>query len=134
MNCVLYYNRNKLKAVEVISLKDDEIREYAKTIGIEAIGFCDLCFSQKFVERLEERKSMGCLSGFEEQDENIRIQPDRLLKNASTIISIALPYRTSEPDRTIPYMSKAAMGIDYHKVMKDKLNLLAAFIKSRYGV
>jgi epoxyqueuosine reductase len=117
----------------VIYLKQIEIKEYAESIGIEEIGFCDVSFSEAFIERLRERKRYGCLSGFEEQDEEIRIQVNKLLENASTIISIALPYRTTEPDRTIPYLSRSATGKDYHGVMKEKLNLLAEFIRLKYG-
>lgn len=122
-----------LDAGGVIYMKQEEIREYAKTIGIEEIGFCDTSFSDAFLERLKERREKGCLSGFEEQDEKIRIRVDHLLENASTIISIALPYRTSEPDRTRPYISKSGVGNDYHKVVKEKLNLIAEFISLKYG-
>lgn len=117
----------------MIYLKQVEIKEYARTIGIEEIGFCDTGFSEAFLERLKERRERGCLSGFEEQDENVRIQVDYILENASTIISIALPYRSSEPDSTRPYISKSGMGNDYHRVMKEKLNLLEEFIRQRYG-
>ncbi len=116
-----------------ICLKQIEIQRYAKSIGIEAIGFCDADFSQTFIERLKERKRLNCLSGFEEQDENVRVNVGSLLENASTIISIALPYKTSEPNKAYPYMSKSSMGIDYHKVIKEKLNLLADFISKKYG-
>lgn len=114
-------------------MKQNEIREYAKSIGVEEIGFCDISFSEDFLERLKERRRNGCLSGFEEQDEEIRINVNQLMENACTIISIALPYKTSEPDMTLPYISKSAMGNDYHRVMKEKLNLLAGFIELKYG-
>lgn len=117
----------------MICLKHVEIMEYAKTIGIEEIGFCDINFSEEFLERLKERREQGCLSGFEEQDEKARIRVDRLLENARTIISIALPYRTTEPDRTQPYISKSGVGNDYHRIMKEKLNILAEFIRGKYG-
>lgn len=121
-----------LIAAGVICLKYLEVKEYAKNIGIEEIGFCDIKFSEEFLQRLKERREQGYLSGFEEQDEKVRIRVDSLLENAKTIISIALPYRTSEPDRTRPYISKSGIGNDYHRVMKEKLNLLAEFIRLKY--
>lgn len=111
----------------------NEIIEYAKSIGIECIGFSDINFSSIFKERLIERKAAGHLSGFEESDENKRSNIQQLFENAKTIISVALPYRTCNVNMKKPYLSKSSLGIDYHRIVCDKLNKIALFLNEKYN-
>lgn len=110
-----------------------QIIEYAKSISIDIIGFSDIDFSSQFYKALIERKKNGHLSGFEENDENKRCDVSALLNNARTLISIALPYRTCDADKTRPYFSKSTFGMDYHIVMKEKLKNLSDFITLKYN-
>lgn len=109
-----------------------EIIKFANSIGIEYIGFCDINFDEDFVLKLKERKENGHLSGFEEEDELKRIDLKALLYNVKTVISIAIPYRIIEPRKDIPYFSKSTLGIDYHKIVKEKLELIAHFLFNNY--
>ena len=110
-----------------------QIVEYAKSIDIDTIGFSDINFSSEFYKALIERKNNGHLSGFEECDENKRCDVFALLDNASTLISIALPYRTCDADKTKPYFSKSTFGTDYHIIMKKKLKEVSDFIALKYN-
>jgi epoxyqueuosine reductase len=110
-----------------------EIIKFANSIEIEYIGFGSIQFNTEFISRLRERRENGHLSGFEEDDELKRIDLNSLLNNVKTIISIALPYKTSEPDYNKPYFSKSSLGLDYHKVFKIKLELLEDFLHNKYG-
>lgn len=111
----------------------DRIREYAAGLGVEMIGFCDVEFSGELPEILKSRREKDMLSGFEEQDENVRIDVKALMPEAKTIIAIALPYKTIEPYKKKPYFSRASIGLDYHRVMRHKLELIGEFISSNYG-
>lgn len=110
-----------------------EIIEFAKSIDIEYIGFGDIIFDEIFVKSLKERRESGHLSGFEEENENVRIDLNTLLPNVKTLIAIALPYKTIEMNKNKPYLSKSSFGIDYHYVLKKKLELLSQFIYNRFG-
>jgi epoxyqueuosine reductase len=109
-----------------------EIIKFANSIEIEYIGFGDIQFNDEFILRLRERRENRHLSGFEEEDELKRIDLNSLLNNVKTIISVALPYKTLEPDCNKPYFSKSSLGIDYHKVFKKKLELLKDFLHNEY--
>jgi epoxyqueuosine reductase len=110
-----------------------EIIKFANSIEIENIGFSNTQFNTEFILRLQERRENGHLSGFEEADELKRMDLNSLLNNVKTIISVALPYRTWEPDCGKPYFSKSSLGSDYHKVLKKKLELLKDFLHNKYG-
>lgn len=111
----------------------EKIIKFANSIGIDCIGFTDIYFSEAFIERLKERKTSGHLSGFENSDENVRTDVNRLLEGAKTIISIAVPYKTVEIDKTKPYISKSSLGIDYHKVMNCKLKSISEYITNEFN-
>lgn len=110
-----------------------QIIEYVKSVNIDIIGFSDINFSSEFIKALAERKNNGHLSGFEECDENKRCDVFALLNNAKTLISIALPYRTCDADKTKPYFSKSTFGLDYHLIMKEKLKNISDFITLKYN-
>lgn len=110
----------------------NEIIEFAKSIGIKYIGFSDIGFEEDFVQRLKQKREKGYLSGFEEEDENKRTDLNAILNEVKTVISIALPYRTIETKKTKPYLSKSSLGMDYHKVLKTKLEQLSGFIEENY--
>ena len=61
-----------------------------------------------------------------------RVDPRLLVDNARSVVSVLLNYFPSEKqtDPEAPVLSKYAYGIDYHFVMKDKLNELMKFIHS----
>lgn len=64
-----------------------------------------------------------------------RLDPRLLYENAKTIIVVLQNYFPTEiqTDYTAPVLSKYAYGIDYHFVLKEKLNKLLAFIKNEVG-
>jgi epoxyqueuosine reductase len=114
-------------------MEKKEIIEFAKSIDIECIGFCDINFEKSFIEILQKKRENHQLSGFEEENEIVRTDVKALMENAKTIISIALPYKTKEIDEEKPYLSKSSLGTDYHRVMKNKLEILCNFIYNSYG-
>lgn len=118
----------------------DTIRKFALSHGMPCIGFSGVEFNHSFVDLLESRRKSGMLSGFEEPDEKVRTDVSAIMKQAKTIISIALPYVTKEAEdsmcllpQTAPRLSKSSLGNDYHIVMKNKLDILAKFLYNEYG-
>lgn len=120
--------------VETADLKQSII-QYSKQIGIDMIGFTT---ADPFVElkaRLYQQQMLRYHSGFEEKDIEKRTEPTLIMDNASTIISIALAYPAKMTER--PEYGKgerrgtfcrASWGLDYHTIIKEKLDKLSRFI------
>jgi len=72
---------------------------------------------------------------------SLRVCPDTLLPGVRTVISVTLDYRpeTLDASRAVlaspecAYISRYALGRDYHKVMRQRLNRLAARMTAEFG-
>lgn len=124
--------------MNLAKLKQDIIN-YSKEIGIDKIGFASADVFTELKERLKQQQELGYQSGFEKGTIEERTEPERLLPKAKSIISIALAYpsrimnppqNTKENRRGI--FCRASWGIDYHHVLRDRLEKLDVFIKSKY--
>ena len=114
-----------------MSLKQ-EIINFAKTIGLDKVGFTTAEPFLKEKEILLEKKANNLISPFEEQDIDLRCNPERLLPGVKTIICFAIsyliyPYCPSETDpgqddgRPRGKISRYAYVNDYHFVLSEKL-------------
>jgi iron-sulfur cluster binding protein, putative len=119
------------------SLKQ-EIIDYSRKIGIDKIGFASADPFLTLKERLIRQKKLGYESGFEEPDIEKRTHPGLLLEGARSIISIAVCYPTKlkEPvrgtkDNPRGIFSRSSWGLDYHLVLRNLLERLEEFIRSR---
>ncbi|GFR37948.1 epoxyqueuosine reductase [Insulibacter thermoxylanivorax] len=128
---------NKAKPAAWQQLKD-EIKQAAKSLGIDKIGFttADPFFELK--ERLIERRRKGYESGFEEPDIEKRVYPSLNMSEARSIISIAVAYpaKMSNPPRSEPgayrgILARSAWGKDYHHVLRERLKRLEEWIAER---
>lgn len=113
-----------------------KIIEYAKEIGINKIGFTTAKSFNTLEKRLYEQRRLNYDSGFEEQDINKRVHPTILMPEAQSIISIAIAYPSkiskqlkSSRDERRGMFSRTSWGLDYHVVLRKKLNQLASYIK-----
>src|SRR5690625_5565978 len=113
-----------------------KIIAYSKEIGIDKIGFASADVFGELKERLKRQQSLGYQSGFEKGSVEERTEPERLLPEAQSIISIAVAYpaqmrdaprSTKETRRGI--FCRASWGVDYHVVLRERLSKLSAFIK-----
>lgn len=136
MNGQVQGRRARLSATLTASLK-----EYAQDIGIDRLGVSD---AREFVaekSRLEEAEKDGTYPPFTERDIDLRCRPERILPGARSIISVALSYLTDdEAHPSMPdglpraWVSRYAWGdTDYHHILREKLELLIAFLSERAG-
>ncbi|RLL44956.1 tRNA epoxyqueuosine(34) reductase QueG [Oceanobacillus piezotolerans] len=116
----------------------EEIKQYAKEIGIDKIGFATADVFGELRERLRRQQELGYQSGFEKGTLEERTEPQRLLPEAQAIISIALAYPTrmknapkSTKEERRGLFARASWGVDYHHVLRDRLEKLTAFIEER---
>ncbi|GGF16820.1 epoxyqueuosine reductase [Halobacillus andaensis] len=114
----------------------DEVIAYSKEIGIDKIGFASADVFGELKARLQRQQALGYQSGFEKGSPEERAEPDRLLPEAQSIISIALAYPSkmenapkSKKGERRGVFARASWGRDYHDVLRDKLNQLGAFLK-----
>jgi epoxyqueuosine reductase len=71
----------------------------------------------------------------------LRSHPEQLLPGALRVISVTMNYWPSEArdagevltDPTLAYVSRYALGRDYHKVLRRRLGELAAWLERRIG-
>ncbi|ULG73767.1 tRNA epoxyqueuosine(34) reductase QueG [Macrococcus brunensis] len=116
----------------------EEIIAYSKTIGIDAIGFTTAEPFEELRPKLEAYFANGYASGFEESDIELRINPRKSMASAETIIAIAVGYPNKLPDAPKSVrgerrgmFARASWGMDYHSLLRKRLQLLETFIKSR---
>jgi len=115
-----------------------EVIEESKRLGIDKIGFTSADPFVELKERLREQESLNYASGFEKGTNEERTEPKVLLKEAKSIISIALAYpsRIEDPPKSTKedrrgIFSRASWGEDYHHVLRRKLEELMVFIKAQ---
>lgn len=109
------------------------IIDKSKELNIDMIGFTDGGPLKNIEEYLNYRFKNNRYTEFEEADIKKRIDPKLTMPNCNTIIVIALSYNVDyneKPDYEFKgSLSKSSWGIDYHKVLKNKLELLVDEIK-----
>lgn len=112
-----------------------ELIEYAASIGIDKIGFTSASPFHELKNRLIRQQELGYASGFEEPDIEKRTNPELLLSEAESIIAIAIAYPSKMKDQPSStkgarrgIFARASWGMDYHTVLREKLALLELFI------
>lgn len=113
------------------------IKEKAHALGFLACGIARAGFLEDEAPRLEQwlkegrHGEMGYMAGHFD----MRLDPRRLVDGAKSVISLACNYHTTalQQDPTAPKISTYAYGRDYHKVVKQRLKPLVAFIHERHG-
>lgn len=117
-----------------------EILDYGKSIGIDKIGFASVDVFTELKGRLKRQEALAYQSGFEKGSIEERTEPDRLMPGAQSIVSIAIAYPSRlkkdapKSTRTEPrgLFCRASWGKDYHHVLRDRLEKLAAFINEKF--
>ncbi|MFB1099459.1 tRNA epoxyqueuosine(34) reductase QueG [Terribacillus sp. JSM ZJ617] len=115
-----------------------ELIAYSKKIGVDKIKFTTADVFQELKERLKQQQEKNYQSGFEKGTIEERTEPKKLMPSAQSIIAIALAYpsrlpnapkSTKEEPRGL--FCRASWGMDYHEVLRDRMNKLTAFLAER---
>ncbi len=112
-----------------------QIITYSKQINIDLIGFTnsDICYP--LIPKLELSKRLKYYSPFIKGSIKERINPRLLMDNAKTIIVIGMAYpktcdRLDNITKDEVYFGNSSWGIDYHIVLKEKMEQLCNYIKT----
>ncbi|MBM7608737.1 epoxyqueuosine reductase [Lysinibacillus composti] len=123
--------------MNVQQLQTDLI-EYARSIGVDKIGFTTASPFNELKNRLKRQQELGYQSGFEESDIEKRTEPLRLLDSAQSIIAIALAYPskmenapTGKKGERRGIFARASWGIDYHVAVRERLQLIEEWLEQR---
>ncbi|HLR43192.1 MAG TPA: tRNA epoxyqueuosine(34) reductase QueG, partial [Pseudogracilibacillus sp.] len=121
-----------------VELLKRDVLAYAESIGIDKVGFAATDVFTELKNRLIEREGLGYNSGFEKGTVEERTEPTRLMPGAKSIISIALAYpsRIMDPPKSKAgerrgIFCRASWGEDYHHVLRERLDKLAAYLSER---
>ena len=98
---------------------------------------------QAMQQRLDEWLRDGChgTMDYMARHAELRKHPEQLVPGARTVISVRLPYwpakaKSAEAqlsDRDAAYVSRYALGRDYHKVIRNRLQTLADHLTGTVG-
>lgn len=115
----------------------DLIKEEARKLGFMFCGISKAEFLEEEAPLLEQWLLNGYHGemGYMENHFDKRLDPRKLVEGAKSVISFALNYYTDQTqhDSNAPKISKYAYGVDYHFVIKEKLQQLLEVIREKVG-
>ncbi|MGF1751286.1 tRNA epoxyqueuosine(34) reductase QueG [Vibrio cionasavignyae] len=119
----------------------NDIKQWAKELGFQKAGISDIC-----LEDQEASLSHWVAAGYHgemawmESNQDLRLHPDQLHPNTCRIISVRMNYLPEDAhfasnllDKHTGYISRYALGRDYHKLIRNKLKKLGQKIESEVG-
>ncbi len=113
------------------------IKQEALRLGFMSCGIAKAEFLEEEAPRLENwlKANHHGEMGYMENYFDKRLDPRILVEGSKSIVSLTLNYFTEQKQADInaPKISKYAYGMDYHSVIKDKLQELMAFIRDHIG-
>jgi len=134
-------NESRQRIEDPAGLKAD-ICEWALDLGFQQVGVSDIDLA-----RAESRLREWLHAGFHGRMQYMsrhgtrRSRPQELVPGTLRIISARMDYLPQSQDQAIPlldhdrraYVSRYALGRDYHKVLRSRLRKLALRIEERVG-
>ncbi|HUV04472.1 MAG TPA: tRNA epoxyqueuosine(34) reductase QueG [Armatimonadota bacterium] len=118
-----------------------DVKSLAFDLGFHAVGIAS---AEPFVEAervLRERYARGLLegSGYEREDMHVYTNPRETLPTARSVIAVALSYLTDDMEEPATgagprgWMARFSRGLDYHRVLQERLFALADYIQIKLG-
>jgi len=114
-----------------------QVREEAFRLGFDGCGISRAVPLEADRLRLKEWLEQGMHAGMQYMERNVdkRTDPASLVEGTRSVISVLLNYyparRQEHPDA--PVLSVYAYGMDYHEVIRKKLNRLLQFMNETMG-
>lgn len=111
----------------------EEIRRWGYELGFSGIGFSEADASGA-MPGLERWLALGRHGGMDYMAKHVdlRARPDAMVRGTRSIISVRLPYWQADTeservlaDPGLAYISRYALGRDYHKTIRQRLQKLA---------
>ncbi len=108
----------------------DKIKQWAMDLGFVAVGFTTAEPVEGLREFLEQRTAQGLATSFEAEDLSLRADPKAVWPECETVVVLAYPFPLSTPAKKGEgVLARSAVGEDYHRLVRGKLELLNARLK-----
>jgi epoxyqueuosine reductase len=119
----------------------DDIKTWGRELGFQQIGISDIDLSEADTHlQLWLNNNFHGEMDYMHRHGSMRSHPEQLVPGTLRIISTRMDYLPAEPqsievlnDSSIAYISRYAVGRDYHKVIRQRLQKLATKIQSNVG-
>lgn len=118
----------------------EEIRLWSRELGFQRLGVSGVALAEDagFLRDWLDRQYHGEM-GYMQRHADLRARPDALVPGALRVISVRMDYATGDDDeawRTLAdgeraYVARYALGRDYHKLLRKRLQKLAERIQQR---
>ena len=117
------------------------IKEWGKALGFQAVGISDVDLKDQEanLQAWLDNQYHGEMD-YMERHGMMRARPDELLPGTLRVISVRMDYLPENAqfaanleDKELAYISRYALGRDYHKVLRKRLKQLGDKIKSEVG-
>ncbi|HBG25762.1 MAG: tRNA epoxyqueuosine(34) reductase QueG [Planctomycetes bacterium GWF2_41_51] len=113
---------------------EDQIKRKALSLGFDLAGITSAQnVDSEQIEKFNSWLKAGCNGqmAFLERNPERRFNPAAVLPGAKSIICVAINYKIQKPaSKDCLQIASYALYPDYHKFIKEKLSLLADFLKS----
>ena len=106
----------------------EKLRTFCKSININSMGIASAQPYYDFEKIWRKQIDKGYISGFEEKDIKKRIYPKLTLESAQSVVVCLFPYYVGKKENA--NISKSAFSIDYHIIVKEKLDEISAFLSN----
>lgn len=125
------------KSSQIIAERSSQIKQLALSHGFDFCGISKAGFLEEEAPRLEEwlNKGQNGQMAYMNNYFDKRLDPSLLVPGAKSVISLLLNYyaEPAQKDPLAPKISRYAYGEDYHDVIKSKLSLMLADMKTQIG-
>ena len=113
---------------------EDYIKQSALALGFSACGIAEACHLSEEEKRFREAVTAGFHGGkaYLERDIEKRFDPRLLLSDCRSVIVCLYNYLTPQTGKTDYRIAKYALLTDYHVLLREKLERLAADLRSYY--
>lgn len=119
----------------------NKIKSWGKSFGFQQVGISDLNLSQyrQGYEQWLEKGYHGAMA-YMENNQELRFSPQTMVPGTVRVISVRMDYLPENAQFTKPlkntslaYISRYALGRDYHKLLRKRLKQFAEFIRQELG-
>ena len=119
----------------------DTIKTWGRELGFQQVGITDvdLADDERYLQRWLDAGHHGEMA-FMAKHGTKRTRPEKLIPGTIRVVSVRLDYLPAEVESTkvlgqpaTAYVSRYAVGRDYHKLMRKRLATLAKWIEEKSG-
>lgn len=112
------------------------VKQTARQLGFEFCGIARAQFLNEDARRLEQwlHKGMNGKMGYMQNHFDLRVDPQKLVPGAQSVITLLMNYYPSELQQNAQVkVSKYAYGKDYHEIIRKKLNQFLQTLREQIG-